>query len=140
MSTTCLKRTHNTCERHACKLEVRLVLTFQTIEVKQVLVVSLDECRVSLAPALMSSPAASHIVNVVCHYCTRFTLASRGTGCCLQLSNDCLNLVPLPLLTQQQPFMTVKGSCQCMCTPAFAVLHDKPVDHQCRSCISCLMG
>jgi len=87
--TMCLKKTHNACVRHARKLDVRLILTFQ---VTQVLLDSLDECRVSLAPALMSSPAAaSHIVNVVCHCCTCFTLASRGTGCCLQLSNDCLN-------------------------------------------------
>ncbi len=101
--TMCLKRTHNTCVRHECRLEVRSILTFQAVIVTQMLLDGLDDCRVSLAAAFMSSPAAAiHIVNVVCHYCTRFTLASRGTCCCLQLSIDCLSLVPLiivPLLT-----------------------------------------
>jgi len=107
--TTCLKRTHNACVRHARKLEVRLILTFQPVEVTQVLLHSLDECRVSLAPALMSSPAAaSHIVNVVCHYCTRFTLASRWTCCCLPLSIDCLSLL-LDELTQSSTLVHASG-------------------------------
>lgn len=36
---------------------------------------------------------------------------------------------------QQQPFMTVRGRCQWVCTSAFAMPHDEPVVHQCRSCI-----
>ena len=72
--------------------------------VTDMLLDGLGGCRVSLAPALMSSPAAeSHIVDVVFHYCTRFTLASSGTGCCIQLPTNCLTCIPLfdvPLLTQ----------------------------------------
>ncbi len=78
----CLEMTH-TCARHAHKLEVRLFLTFQAVVVMHVLSGGLDECsvdliRVGLAPALMSSPAAASII-VDVNYCTRFTLACRGT-------------------------------------------------------------
>jgi len=60
------------------KLEVQSVLTFQTFTVTQTLLDGLNECRVNLAPALMSSPAAaSLIVDGVCHYCTRFTQRDR---------------------------------------------------------------
>lgn len=94
--TLCLKRIHKTSVRHAHKLKVRLILTSLTAEVTQVLSHSLDECRASLAPTLMSSPAAViYIVTVVCDCCTHFAFASRGISCCLQLSIDCLNLVPL---------------------------------------------
>ena len=124
--TTHLKRTLDTSVRHADKLEVRLILTFLTAEMTQVLLDSLDECRASLTPTLMSSPAAvSYTVTVVCHYCTRLALASRGTGGCLQLFIDCLNLIPLSIVhmdadtAQQQPFMRVKGSCQCISRAPF---------------------
>ncbi len=122
-----LKRAHNTSVRqcHAHKLKVRLVLTLSTAEVTQVLSHSLDECRASLAPTLMSSPAAvSYNVTVVCDCCTHFALASRGTGCCLQLSIDCLNLVPLivlHLLTQHSNrhalsrHMSSCGACHSIC-------------------------
>ena len=67
--------THNTCVRHASKLDVRLVLTFLgkiAVIVTDMLLDGLGGCRVSPSPALISSPAAErHIVDVVCHYCTR---------------------------------------------------------------------
>ena len=61
-----LNRTHNTSVRHAHKLKVCLVLTISTDEATQVPSHSLDERRASLAPTLMSSPAAvSYLVTVV---------------------------------------------------------------------------
>ncbi len=54
------------CGRHACKLEVRSILTYQKVEVTQVLLDSFDECRVNLAPALMSSPAAASLKLLLC--------------------------------------------------------------------------
>ncbi len=107
--TMCPKRTHNICVRHACRLEVRLFLTFQAVIVIQTLSDGLNDCKVSLAAAFMSSPAAaSHIVNVVCHYCTRFTLASRWTCCCLPLTIDCLSLL-LDELTQSSTLVHASG-------------------------------
>jgi len=87
----------HSCVRQTNKLKVRSDFTFQVVVVTQMLLDGLDEGRVRLAPALMNSPvAANHMVNVVYHF------ASRWTCCCLQLSIDCLSLVPLvivPLLT-----------------------------------------
>ena len=43
----CLKKTHNTCVRHACRLEVCSFLTFQAVIVRQMLLDGLNDCRLS---------------------------------------------------------------------------------------------
>lgn len=63
---------------------------------------SMPPTLIVTAPALISSPAAASI-NLDVNYCTRFTLASRGTCSCLQLliaSLAHVTLTIVPLVTQ----------------------------------------